>query len=453
MGGVGHVFLKESFEKLVSQTFRDFEVVISDYSKTPLVKELCDAYQDKLPIKYYVNTDPTGGMAANANNAIRHAKGKIIKIVFQDDFLFDNNALQTIANNFDLNADTWLATGCEHTTDGETFYRPHYPTYNRNVYKGKNTIGSPSVIALKNDHPLLFDPKLKWLVDCDLYKRYNDTFGPPKLTNAITVAIRTGDHQITNTEATAKLRKEELKYVITKHSKKLQLPTVSLVAVTGLNPSGAIRALKISMENIHFHENILIAHEKPADLPYGITFKACEPTDLQSKDKKNTNDYSKFMAYRLHEYITSDYALIVHNDAYVLRPKKWIKEFLEYDYIGAPWPKNIHFTNEKVNVRVGNGGFSLRSKRLLNVLNELQLPFTDNGTGYFNEDGILCVYYRKQLETSGIHFAPVNIAAKFSLEIVCEESTFTPFGYHNNRKAFPRLLALRDFCKTVVSRL
>lgn len=217
MGGKGHVFLRESFEKLVEQTYQDFEVVISDYSKTPLVKQLCEEYHTKLPIQYSVNTDPTGGMAANANNAIRHAKGKIIKIVFQDDFLYDKNALQVITDNFDLNADTWLATGCEHTTDGMTFYRPHYPKYNRNVYKGENTIGSPSVIAVKNEAPLLFDPKLKWLVDCDLYKRYHDTFGPPKLTNAITVAIRTGDHQITNTEATKKLRRDEYRYVLRKY--------------------------------------------------------------------------------------------------------------------------------------------------------------------------------------------------------------------------------------------
>lgn len=453
MGGVGHVFLRESFEKLTKQTFRDFEVVISDYSKTPLVKQLCEEYRTKLPIQYFVNADTTGGMAANANNAIRHAKGKIIKIVFQDDFLYDHNALQVIADTFDLNADTWLATGCEHTTDGKTFYRPHYPTYNRDVYKGNNTIGSPSVIAFKNDHPLLFDPKLKWLVDCDLYKRYNDTFGPPKLTNAITVAIRTGDHQITNTEATVKLRREELRYVIAKYRKKLHLPTVSLVSVTGLNPAGAIQALKLSMEHIHFHESILIAHDKPVDLPFGITFKACLPTDLQSKEKKNTNDYSKFMAYRLPDYITSDHVLIVHNDAYVLRPEKWDNEFLRYDYIGAPWPKDVHFTNERVNVRVGNGGFSLRSKRMLNILNELHLPFTDNGTGFFHEDGILCVYYRKLLEDAGMRFAPVDVAAKFSLEKVCEESTYSPFGFHNNKKAIPKLFALRRFFRTIFPKL
>ncbi len=453
MGGKGHVFLRESFEKLVEQTFQDFEVVVSDYSKTPFVRQLCEEYGSKLSIQYFVNTDPTGGMAANANNAIRHAKGKIIKIVFQDDFLYNEKALQTVADNFDLNTDTWLATGCEHTTDGKTFYRPHIPTYNKNVFRGENTIGSPSVIAIKNDHPLLFDPKLKWLVDCDFYKRYHDTFGPPKLTNAIAVAIRTGDHQITNTEATKKLRKEELKYVIAKHRKQLQLPTVSLVAVTGVDPTGAIRALKLSLATIHFHESILIAHKKPADLPFGITFKACEPTDLRSKERKNTNDYSKFMAYRLHHYISSDYALIVHNDAYVLRPEKWKNEFLQYDYIGAPWPKDVHFTNEKVNVRVGNGGFSLRSKRMLNILNELHLPFTDNGTGYFHEDGILCVYYRRQLEAAGIRFAPVNIAAKFALEKECEESMYSPFGFHNNRRAIPKFFALRTLFRTLAARL
>jgi len=434
MGGVGHVFLRESFEKLTVQMYRDFEVVISDYSKTPFVKQLCEEYRSKLSIQYYVNTDPTGGMAANANNAIRHAKGKIIKIVFQDDFLFNEKSLQIISDNFDLQTDTWLATGCEHTSDGKSFYRPHYPKYNRNVFKGKNTIGAPSVIAIKNDHPLFFDPKLKWLVDCDFYKRYHDAFGPPKLVNAITVAIRTGDHQITNTEATEKVRKEELEYVVNKFKKSaqqiLQLPDVTLVAVSSIKIPETIRALEYSMQGIQFGRVLLISHEKPKKLPRGIDFQRCEK--IQSIDS-----YSRFMAYELRKYITTEYALVIQYDGFVVRPKKWEPNFFRYDYIAAPWPKDTHYTSDGKNVRVGNGGFSLRSKKLLNVLHDLQLPFTDNGTGFFNEDGIICVYYRKQLEEYGIQFAPVEVASRFSKETNCEDSIPQPFGFHKNTSAIP----------------
>lgn len=447
MRGQGHIFLKQSLDRLVRQTFNDFEVVISDFSRNELIKELCQRYSDSLDIKYFKNENPLVGISTNTNNAILHATGKLIKILFQDDFLYDEKSLEHTVAHFDLAKDTWLVSACEHSKDGISFYRSHYPKYNKNVYRGNNTIGSPSVLTIKNDSPLLFDTNLKWLVDCDYYRRCYDVFGPPKILNEITTVIRTGEHQITTTEADESVRQREYHYMVDKYSKKagkVSLKMVTVVAVTGIDPAGALKALQISMAGIDFYQAVLIAHNKPAELPAGITFKQCRPTDLQSTDRKNTNDYSKFMAYGLWEYIESDFALIVHNDAYVLRPHQWREDFLAYDYIGAPWPPAVHFTPNGTAVRVGNGGFSLRSKRLLNVLNELKLPFTDNGTGYFHEDGILCVYYRKQLEENGTRFAPVALASLFSREKDCLDSRSAPFGFHNNKKAIPWFFAWRQ---------
>lgn len=454
MHGRGHLFLKHSLDILITQTFKDFDVVISDYSETNLIKDLCHEYKGKLDIKYYKNTDPTGGMSANTNNAIKKATGKLIKILFQDDFLYDTKSLEIIVNNFDLEKDNWLVTACEHSKDGVTFFRPFYPRYNPEIYLGKNTISSPSVLAIKNDQPLLFDPKLKWLMDCDYYKRCYDKFGEPKIVNKIAAVNRIGDHQISRTEADEQVRKNEYRYVIEKfsekNSEKLPLKNVTLVAVSGINPTGAVRALEISMDGINFYDAVLISHKKPNNLNIKITFKKCRPTELVSQDPKNTNDYSKFMAYNLCDYIDSEFALIVHNNAFVLRPSQWDDIFLNYDYIGAPWPKDIHYTNDGINIRVGNGGFSLRSKKLLKALNELNLPFTDNGTGYYHEDGIICVYYRKQLEKYGIKFAPVEVASRFAREKDCEDSQSDPFGFHNNKKAIPRLFFFKRFIKELI---
>jgi hypothetical protein len=221
----------------------------------------------------------------------------------------------------------------------------------------------------------------------------------------------------------------------------INLPKVTLVAVSGIDPVGSINALMLSMKGIKYHEAVLISHNRPENLPSGITFKQCKPTELASTDPKNKDDYSRFMLFSLCDYIESDYCLIVHNDAYVLRPEKWDDEFLNYDYIGAPWPKRFKFfTDEGELVRVGNGGFSLRSKRMLNIMNELNLPFTDHGTGFYNEDGILCIYYRKKLEDAGIKFAPVTLAARFSHEIDCPESVSDSFGFHDSKIVFPAWL-------------
>ena len=216
MYGKGHIFLQESLEKLLKQTFKDFEVVISDFSQDTVIKELCKTYDAKLELHYFKNTNPIVGMSTNTNNAFEHARGKIIKLIFQDDFLYSDTSLAEIVENFDLEKDHWLVTACEHTEDGTTFIRPFYPTYNKLVVVGNNTIGAPSVMAIKNEGHLLFDPNLRWLTDCDYYYRCYNQFGLPKIVSTITTVIRTGDHQITNTEATTALRQKELDYVVEK---------------------------------------------------------------------------------------------------------------------------------------------------------------------------------------------------------------------------------------------
>jgi glycosyltransferase involved in cell wall biosynthesis len=421
MHGKGPGFLRESFERLVTQTFKDFDVVISDNSITDVIKVVCDEYADKLDIKYHQNADPKKGMSSNTNNAIRMATGKIVKMV---------------AQNFDLENDHGLVTGCTHTYDGREYFNPHLARYNDRIHVGKNTIGSPSVLAIKNDDPLYFDTELKWLMDCDYYKRMHDAYGEPKIVNEIGVVIRTGDHQVTSTEVDKVLVARERAYVEQKErAKKVQapvrLPNVTLVAVSGINSNSAQEAMKLSLLGINYGKAVLISHEPPLHSDERIQFKKCKPTELMSRDPKNTDDYSRFMAYELANYIDTEFALIVHHNAHVLYPHKWDPGFLGYDYIGAPWPKDAHHTKDGAEVRVGNGGFSLRSKRLLNILNELGLPFTDNGTGYFHEDGIICVYYRQELEAAGIRFAPADVAARFSHELDVPESVAEPFGFHD----------------------
>jgi glycosyltransferase involved in cell wall biosynthesis len=450
MHGKGDTFLKHNFEVLLKQTFQDFDVVVSDNAKTDIIKKVCDAYKNKLTIHYFRNPDIMRGMSTNVNNAIKNATGELIKILFLDDYLLDENSLAEIVNAFDLKKDKWLVSGYHHTEDGVNFSEPRYAYYNDNVYLGENTIGSPSAITLKNENPLFFDVRLKWFMDCDYYKRVADKYGPPKVLNKLTVTIRKGKHQVTTNEITDELAKAEHNYLVKKHNPKSRnknLKNVTLVAVCGVKPAGGVRALQLSMDGIDYYDVMLIAHEKPENLDPRITFRQCRPEELKSKDPKNKDDYSKFMAYTLANYIDSDYVLIVHNDAFVLRPEKWQERFLDYDYLGAPWVKDLHYTNEGVNVRIGNGGFSLRSKRMLNILNELNLPFTDNGTGYYNEDGILSVYYRKALEDAGIKYPPVRLAAEFSREQDVEETDLEPFGFHNNKKAIPRFYFFKHFLR------
>jgi glycosyltransferase involved in cell wall biosynthesis len=227
MKGLGPKFLRESLDKLTVQTFKDFEVVISDHSSDNLIEDVCSEYKGILDIQYYRNTQGIGSSSININNAIRKAKGKLIKILFLDDFLYHDRSLEDIAKNFDLKKDYWLVTACECTTDGITFCHSLFPSYNDKIFLGRNSISSPSVMTIKNDHPLLFDERLVWLMDVDYYKRCHDSFGLPKILNSINVVNRIGEHQgsggykIKGAMAAEQLKNDELKYVIRKYQREL----------------------------------------------------------------------------------------------------------------------------------------------------------------------------------------------------------------------------------------
>lgn len=139
-------------------------------------------------------------MAKNTNAGLKKARGQLIKILYLDDYLAHDNALQVIVDNFTPETQ-WLATGCLHQQTEIGLYEdphsPHYPRYTENISTGNNQIGSPSVVTLRREGMLLFDENMSWLLDCDLYKRYYDTYGKPTLVNDLNVVIGVGEHQTT----------------------------------------------------------------------------------------------------------------------------------------------------------------------------------------------------------------------------------------------------------------
>lgn len=216
MGGQGHMFLKKSFEILTNQTFKDFNVIVSDHSKDNFIEGLCVQYENKLNIKYYKNTEKRGSSSANINNAIKNADGKLIKILFQDDFLFNERSLEEIVKNFDTEKDNWLVTACTHSKDGVNFFNPIYPIYNNLIHLGKNTISSPSVLTIKNENPLFFDENLLWLMDVDYYKRCYNKFGNPKIINEINVVNGIGLYQVSSSMVNTLVKIKELIYIVKK---------------------------------------------------------------------------------------------------------------------------------------------------------------------------------------------------------------------------------------------
>ena len=221
MSGLGEPYLKHSLEILQHQNFKNFDVVVSDNSKDDKIKILCSLFEKTLNITYLRN-DVAYGISANLNNAIKHANGKILKILFQDDFLYSNESLHDIADAFDLSKDCWLVTSSEHSHDGKNYYRPYTPKINKKLVIGVNTISSPSVLSIKNISPkILFDENLTWLMDCDYYYRCNLIYGDPVILKKINVVNRTGSHQVTNTLVDRNLKKNEFRYIFKKYGAQL----------------------------------------------------------------------------------------------------------------------------------------------------------------------------------------------------------------------------------------
>jgi hypothetical protein len=201
MGGYGNKFLEHSFIELNNQTFKNFEIIVSDHSKNNDIKELCDEWSNKLSIRYFKNSYKVGGSSPNINNAIKNSKGEWIKILFQDDFLYKNDSLCELKKHIDNNKDKfWFASGCEHSNDGINMYRPFYPTWTNDIHLGNNRISSPSVITIKNDdNKIYFDEDLIWLMDVEYYKRMYEKYGEPSYFNVINVVNRTWGNSVSNT--------------------------------------------------------------------------------------------------------------------------------------------------------------------------------------------------------------------------------------------------------------
>ena len=212
MNGKGVEFLNYSFEILKNQSYKNFEIIISDNSKSDVIENLCKNWNDKLNIKHYFNHEKFGN-TPNINFAIKKSYGEIIKILFQDDFLFDSDSLFHLVFNFVGNHNHWLISACCHTKDGVNFYNPLYPKYHDNIHYGENTISSPSVLMFKNENVIEFDENLCWLMDVDYYKMLYDKFGLPSICNYVTVVNRSHPDSITNSKIVDFDVKKEIEYI------------------------------------------------------------------------------------------------------------------------------------------------------------------------------------------------------------------------------------------------
>lgn len=131
-------------------------------------------------------------------------------------------------------------------------------------------------------------------------------------------------------------------------------------------------------------------------------------------DNLNHIEYSKIVVSKnFHNYIPSEVFLIFQTDSMILKENKLlINDFLEYDYVGAPWAGDN---------QIGNGGLSLRRKsKMLEIINNIEYHNNENEDYYFCLQNII-----------HLNKPTFEEAKKFSIETVFNE---TSFGIHRSWK-------------------
>ncbi len=131
---------------------------------------------------------------------------------------------------------------------------------------------------------------------------------------------------------------------------KLQLPTVTLCIVDCINVERAIKVLEICKSKCDFGAVKLLT-SIPNDSPHSV--KIIPLNSLIA--------YSIFMLTGFHEYIDTPNVLIVQRDGWILNPETFNPEWLDLDFIGPLFMQMD---------RCGSGGFSLRSKRIMQEISK-----------------------------------------------------------------------------------
>jgi hypothetical protein len=197
---------------------------------------------------------------------------------------------------------------------------------------------------------------------------------------------------------------------------KLQLPSVTLLIADCVNVNGAINVIEHCKSMCDFGAVKLLTHI-PTEYPAKVKIKPLNTLIA----------YSIFMLTKCPDYIDTDHVLIVQRDGFILNPQSWNSEWLNYDYIA---PLYVQYP------KVGSGGFSLRTKKLMKAVQET-VPEWDwtqkkadeiqEGLGYY-EDGVTSLTYFN----GRFKFATPEEACKFSQGGNPDPKYYYPypFGYH-----------------------
>jgi hypothetical protein len=205
----------------------------------------------------------------------------------------------------------------------------------------------------------------------------------------------------------------------------LDLSAITLLCVETRDPALAHFAIQKCTQHARFGRVVLMTDldklsKRAGDLEQDQAIDRLSGVEyVRTPPIKTTKDYSDLLLTGLRQYVLGTHVLIIQWDSFILHPELWTNDFLQYDYIGAVWPHHP-------DTPVGNGGFSLRSVKLLEALESPKI------IKCHPEDFCICVDNKAILEGEfGIRFAPSNIAEQFAVERCDWHPAFGFHGFFN----------------------
>jgi len=205
----------------------------------------------------------------------------------------------------------------------------------------------------------------------------------------------------------------------------LDLQIIDLIAISSDKPVESIKSLIYSSKNIKFGSIKFLTHFEKEEFSNLQDIERIEFIKIDEiKSHKEYNDF----CLKIKNYSSNEFVLLVQNDSFVTNVEQWTDEFLNYDYIGAPWTEQ-QSRDWRLRQRVGNGGFSLRSKKFLEYSS---LFDSCQGT---HEDGFLTNWTYDYSQNYGVKFPNPELALRFSIETIETGQEYNPknhFGFHGN---------------------
>jgi hypothetical protein len=218
----------------------------------------------------------------------------------------------------------------------------------------------------------------------------------------------------------------------------LNLENIDLITISSIKPFECIKSLNYSCSGIKFGSVKFLTHfdRDELDIP-GVNLDNIHFVKIN--ELKSSKEYSDF-CLTLGRYTKNEFVLVIQYDSFVTNIEKWTDEFLKYDYIGAPWTEQ-QSKDWNLKNRVGNGGFSLRSRRFLDYSSLFTSCY---GT---HEDGFLTNWTWEYLQKYGIKFPNPQLALQFAIEQTGDDyNPVDHFGFHGNH-IYPKA---EEYKKTVM---